>query len=84
MNNVDTTYNGWMNRETWNIALWIGNNQYLYNSIVDNKYSTYSEFYNDLKDVLAYGNNKTPDGVSWTHPNLNLAELDNMIQELGE
>ena len=84
MNNVDTTYNGWTNRETWNIALWVGNDQYLYNSIVENKYSTYAKFYNDLKHVLLYGNNQTPDGISWTHPDLDLSELDNMIQELGE
>ena len=81
---IDTTYNGWMNRETWNIALWVGNDQDLYNSIVKNKYSTYAEFYNDLKHVLLYGNNQTPDGISWTHPDLDLADFNCMIKEIGE
>ena len=26
----DTEYNGWTNYETWNAALWIGNDQGLY------------------------------------------------------
>tara|TARA_R110002167_G_scaffold323224_1_gene529136 strand:+ start:380 stop:634 length:255 start_codon:yes stop_codon:yes gene_type:complete len=84
MNNVDTTYNGWTNWETWNIALWVSNDEYLYNTIWENKYKSYTEFYNDLKHVLLYGNNQTQDGISWTHPDLNLTELNNMIQELGE
>ena len=25
------TYNGWKNRQTWNVALWFGNDQALYN-----------------------------------------------------
>ena len=30
-NLTDTTYNGWTNYETWNVALWLGNDEGLYN-----------------------------------------------------
>ena len=29
---TDTTYHGWANYETWNAALWIGNDEFLYNT----------------------------------------------------
>ena len=29
---TDTTYQGWTNWETWNAALWIGNDEFLYNT----------------------------------------------------
>jgi hypothetical protein len=29
---TDGTYNGWTNYETWNVALWIQNDEFLYNT----------------------------------------------------
>ena len=83
----DTTYNGWANYETWNVALWIGNEYAIYkmaqgyvrqcerlNEVVD---------YCDLADVLSMNfGAQTPDGVSWTDiSRLDTSELDEMLEE---
>ena len=71
---TDTTYNGHKNRETWNVSLWIQNDEVLYN-IAKTCY-TYPEFVNAVLST------HTPDGVSYTNPTLDVASLTNMIKSL--
>lgn len=74
----DTTYNGWANYETWNVAVWIGNDESLYR-LVRSSYN-YETARNRIEGS-EYGPH-TPDGVSWHDAALDIDELDAMIDEL--
>ena len=74
---TSTTFNGWTNYETWNVALYIQNEFYLYQ--LAQGCGTYQDFVNLMTESEQF---ITPDGVSWTHPTLDTDELDEMIAEL--
>tara|TARA_R100001443_G_scaffold90782_1_gene97275 strand:+ start:6053 stop:6346 length:294 start_codon:yes stop_codon:yes gene_type:complete len=68
---TDTTYNGWTNYETWNVALWLGNDEGLYNLARD-----WAEHgYKSLSHMLIEMSPATPDGVKWDDDKLNVIEL---------
>ena len=73
---ADTTYNGWTNYETWNVALWIGNDENLYHAAR----GCYS--YQDFLDRYMVEESETPDGVKFNDPNINHVEMDEMFEEL--
>ena len=67
-------YNGWSDWTTWNCALWIGNEEGLYNmarNCVD-----YIDFINNVIDFLP----KTPDGAIWDEADV--FEMNEMMAEL--
>lgn len=69
------TFNGWANYETWNVALWIQNDEWLYN--VARHCDDYLDF---VKRV--WFDSKTPDGVCYTDPKLDWDELNEMFKDL--
>ena len=81
-----TTYNGWKNRDTWNVALHLGNSQSMYTSAVD--------FMKDNPDrdnpyigfilSMYMTNMVTPDAVEWMSDKLDYPALNNMMRELIE
>ena len=72
MNN--TTYNGWANYETWNVALWIQNDPGFYAA------AQQAEEIGDFLDyVVGNGHTHTPDGVEFDGPQLDYEALDNVI-----
>ena len=76
-------YNGWKNYETWNVALWIGNDEGLYLEARRYRNRGYKDF---IKYMLAsYGDGTfvaTPDGVQWNDSDLDIQALNEMMSEL--
>jgi hypothetical protein len=75
-NIADQEYNGWTNYETWNVALWIQNDEGLYD--IARRCDDYSEFVSSIDGLIT----KTPDGVSFTSAMLNDFQLNDMIEDL--
>ena len=75
-------YNGWKNRETWNVALWIGNDFPVYNA--SRAYKTYPSPYQTFRWDLRNGMLKckeTGDGVGLWDANLDIEALNEMMRE---
>lgn len=78
---TDTTYQGWTNYETWNVALWIGNDEDLY--IQAKHLAKFGKFYHDLVEFLyRHGSTETPDGVKWNDPAINAGEITELMDDL--
>ena len=74
------TYNGWTNWETWNVALWVQNDEYLYKEARRYRHLGYNAFASMMMEFD--DNNATPDGAKWDDPKLDIDELNEMIEEL--
>jgi len=79
------TYNGWANYETWNVTLWMANNQFLYNTAVacvqyvDNNETPYDKF---IRCMINGKRFTTNDNVRWDDDNINRDEVNEMMAEL--
>lgn len=73
------SYNGWKNYATWNVALWIGNDEGLYNFAKE--CASYQDFACQMRECFA--STETPDKVAWNDSGLDHEELDEMIKELA-
>ena len=72
-NLTDTSYNGWTNYETWNVALWIGNDEGLYH--LAREAGNYEDFV-DCLEGCSFNEPSTPDGVNYRDPKVNIVELN--------
>ena len=68
-------YNGWHDWTTWNVALWINNDEGFYNIAKDCK--DYMDFLYEMQAMI--GSFATPDGADWGEANIE--ELNEVIFE---
>jgi hypothetical protein len=73
------TYNGWSNYETWNVSLWIQNDEGLYHLALEaGDYETFV----DALEAVTFNDRSTPDGVKWNSPKVNRIEINEMLKDL--
>ena len=68
-------YNGWNDWTTWNVALWINNDECFYNIAKD--CNDYMYFLYEMQNMI--GSFATPDGADWGEANIE--ELNEVISE---
>ena len=69
-------YNGWKNWATWNVALWLGNDESLYK--LSRRFVNYKDLADRLEEV---GMPCTPDGASFKDPDLDTYALDEWLMD---
>jgi hypothetical protein len=81
----DKDYNGWKNYDTWNVALWIANQQDVYFGAVDFMKNENPDPLNPYRAfVISCGleAQKTPDDVAYMADSLDYDALNDMMKEL--
>lgn len=69
-------YNGYTNYETWNVCLWISNDEGLYDIATD--CVNYAEFVETVRELNCV---ETADKVSWNDSGINLDEVGEFWDE---
>lgn len=75
------TYNGYANYQTWNVCLWIANDEGLYTFA--KCYANYEGFRDGIREICYRGSlgYETPDGVSWHDSAIEMQEMRNFWEE---
>ena len=79
---MSESYNGWANYETWNVALWIQNDEGMYAYAKRYKRIRNAPYLTLAENLRIEGIEKTPDGVSYKDSTLDREALNRMIREL--
>jgi hypothetical protein len=78
-------YNGWANYETWNVALYLDNDEGSYlavkDYVADTLNSTNDLTYDGLIEYLGVENQATPDGIPWNYFRIDRHEMFEWLME---
>ena len=77
-------YNGWKNYGTWNVALWIDNDQGLYALAIEYAKQTEDPTYRGFVEYAGLDLELTPDRVRYLHVTHDYDGLDEFIAEFDE
>ena len=90
----DNEYNGWTNYETWNVALYMGNDEGIYNFLLEGLRHLLAERNDDwtgistqeLRELVqsAFRGDSTPDGVRLSHSEIDWSEISDTLLEMAE
>ncbi len=73
---MSSEYNGYTNKATWNVALWLMNDQRLYSIAMS------VENYAEFMSLVYPHEQKTHDGYDYNDPTINVHELNEMVWDL--
>lgn len=76
-----TRYNGYANYATWNVCLWISNDENLYS--LAKQCNNYHHFKILMREIFEKSDIRfeTPDGVAWSDSAVNLTEMEEFWTE---
>ncbi len=81
---MGTDYNGWKNRQTWNVSLWINNDEGLYRAAVAfmKEHPKALRPYNSFIKHERLEYDRTPDNIGYISTRLDYKALNEMMREL--
>lgn len=79
-----TEYNGWKNRQTWNVSLWLNNEYPIYEAAVAFMKKRPDVKHPYLRFIYEHGlkDERTGDNIAWAGSRLDYKALNEMMKEL--